>query len=120
MAQRKPVEDTRWLSGWKDMDGTEGTALVPFNDDVGVHDSLVALTQLGYMVRINGVLGNYQVTCLAIRDTPYRLKEPVGLSYCGASLMAVLAAAAYEADLLATGAESAIYRIGERARWVPS
>lgn len=120
MATKGKPQDTRWLAGWKDMQGTENTALTPFDEPTGIHDNLVSLTQLGYLVRIAGTCGNYQITCLAMRDTPYRLKEPVGLSYCGASIADVLAAAAYEADLLATSPTSAEYRIGERARWVQS
>ncbi len=120
MTTRKKPEDTRWLAGWKAIPGSESTALDPLDVPQSTHESLTILTQLGFLVRINGVVGNYQVQCIAVRDTPYRLKEPIGLSYAGSHLDDVLAAAAYEADLLVTSPTDAEYRIGERARWVQS
>ncbi len=120
MATRTKPEDTRWLAGWKEIPGSDTTALDPLNGLQTTHESLTTLTQLGFLVRIVGVAGNYQVQCITMRDTPYRLKEPVGLSYAGAHLDDVLAAAAYEADLLVTAPSDAQYRIGERARWVQS
>ena len=120
MNTRKRPEDTRWLAGWKEIPGSDNTALEPLNGLQTTHESLTILTQLGFLVRINGVAGNYQVQCIAVRDTPYRLKEPIGLSYAGAHLADVLQAAAYEADLVVTSPSDAEYRIGERARWVQS
>ncbi len=120
MTTRKKPEDTRWLAGWKEIPGSDKTALDPLNGEQTAHASLVILTQLGFLVRISGVTGNYQVQCIAVRDTPYHLKEPIGLSYAGARLADVLTAAAYEADLLVTSPSDAEYRIGERARWVQS
>jgi hypothetical protein len=120
MTTRKRQEDTRWLAGWKDHPKTENTALDPYDEAGTMHESLTTLTQLGFIVRISGCVGNYSVQCIAIRDTPYRLKEPIGMSYAGADLRLVLASAAYEADLLTTGGQAAEWRVGERARWVQS
>jgi hypothetical protein len=117
--KHKPA-DTRWLAGWKDQPRTENTALDPYDEAASLHESLTTLTQLSFIVRISGCVGNYSVQCIAVKDTPYRLKEPIGLSYAGADLRLVLAAAAYEAELLTTGDQAAEWRIGERARWVQS
>jgi len=118
VATRKKPEDTRWLAGWHGIPGSDTVALDALDGEYTMHQSLMALTQLRYLIRISGCLGAYQVQCIAVKDTPYHLKEPIGLSYAGADLRKVLSAAAYEADLIAVSGGEAEYRLGERARWV--
>lgn len=120
MGRRKRAEETLWLAGWKDTPASENTALVPLDEPNSAHDNLSTLTQLGYMVRISGAMSSYRVVCVALFETAYGPKEQVGLSYCGADLRSMLAAASYEADLISCSPSSAEYQVEEKPRWVPS
>lgn len=117
MPVKRVTAGQKYLAGWKDIEGSSRCALDPLDEGHTYHTDIGALTSLGYIVSINGRIGNYFVRCLPMRDTPYRVGQPVALSYCGPDLGYVLACAAYEADLLCVATSGAIVSEEEAPRW---
>ena len=117
MPTKRVTAGTKYLAGWRDIEGSERRALDSLGDDYNCHNALIALTQDGYVVSIHGSVGHYCVTCLPVRNTPYRVDQGVALSYCGSELEYILSCASYEADLVLVSPHDAILDDKEQCRW---
>ena len=117
MATKRTVPGLKYLAGWRGISGSDKRALDPLEEVHSCFASVESLTELGFIVSINGTVGNYYVRCLPLRVSPYRVAPGVSMVYTGEDLEYVLACAAYEADLLFCDEGGAILQEQECTRW---